>query len=102
MFKLRFHAHACTSLEVDGQVLLTDPWFDGTVFNRSWALRVKPDLAGIPFDRVRCVWVSHEHPDHFHLPSLRTIRERVSGATHAPLPETGKPERQAGCRVLGL
>jgi UDP-MurNAc hydroxylase len=79
MLQLRFHAHACTSLEADGQVLLTDPWFDGEVFNRSWALRVKPDLSRIPFDRVRWVWVSHEHPDHFHLPSLRTIRERVSG-----------------------
>ena len=79
MLQLRFHAHACTSLEHDGQALLTDPWFDGEVFNRSWALRAKPDLSKIPFDRLRWVWVSHEHPDHFHLPSLRTIRERVSG-----------------------
>ena len=79
MVQLRFHAHACTSLEADGQVLLTDPWFDGEVFNRSWALRVKPDLAPIPFDRVRWASISHEHPDHFHLPSLRTIRERTSG-----------------------
>lgn len=79
MFQVQFHSHACISIEVEDQILLTDPWFDGEVFNNSWALRVKPDLARIDFDRVRWVWVSHEHPDHFHLPSLRAVRDRVRG-----------------------
>lgn len=101
MLQLRFHAHACTSLEADGQVLLTDPWFDGEVFNRSWALRVKPDLGHIPFDRVRWVWVSHEHPDHFHLPSLRAIRERVSGPLTLIYRKQANPNVKRAAESLG-
>jgi L-ascorbate metabolism protein UlaG (beta-lactamase superfamily) len=101
MSELRFHAHACTSLEADGQVMLADPWFDGEIFNRSWALRVKPDLSRIPFDRVRWVWVSHEHPDHFHLPSLRTIRERVSGPLTLLYRKQENPNVKRAARSLG-
>jgi hypothetical protein len=75
--QVRFHAHACVALEGETETLLTDPWLFGDVFNGAWSLAAPPDVEGIDWGRLRHVWISHPHPDHFHLPSLRLIRERA-------------------------
>jgi len=77
--QIRFHAHACIGVEGDHGHLLIDPWFQGDVFNDAWSLMVPPDLSRIDFDRLRFIWISHEHPDHLHFESLRLIRERTTG-----------------------
>ncbi len=77
--EIRFHAHACIGIEGDDGHLLIDPWFRGSVFNDAWSLVSPPDLSRIDFDRLRFIWISHEHPDHLHFDSLRTIRERATG-----------------------
>lgn len=76
---VRFHSHACLSVQGERDVLLTDPWLFGNVFHGSWALRPAPDLEALDLGNVRHVWVSHAHPDHLHVPSLLRIRERRSG-----------------------
>jgi hypothetical protein len=75
---VRFHSHASISVEGESSVLLTDPWFGGEVFHDSWRLLVPPDPDLVDFDRLRHIWISHEHPDHLHFPTLRDIRERTS------------------------
>jgi UDP-MurNAc hydroxylase len=77
--QVRFFSHACIALEGEEETLLADPWLFGDVFNNSWTLHVPPDLNTIDFGRLRHIWLSHEHPDHMHMPSLRFIRERVEG-----------------------
>jgi L-ascorbate metabolism protein UlaG (beta-lactamase superfamily) len=77
--RVRFLAHACIALEGERETLLTDPWLFGDVFNSAWTLCAPPALDSLDLGRVRHIWISHEHPDHLHFPSLRWIRDRVAG-----------------------
>ena len=76
---VRFNSHACLTVEGARETLLTDPWLFGEVFHGSWALRPKPHLGALDLAEVGHVWISHAHPDHLHVPSLRRIRDHRSG-----------------------
>jgi len=73
---LRTLGHACLALYRHGEppLLITDPWLVGSVYWRSWWLQNYPTaeevdwLAGSPL-----VYITHEHPDHFHMPSIRRL-----------------------------
>ncbi len=69
--KVRFVGHAGILVECQGQTILCDPWLVGKVFNNSWAL-LSPSSPP-PFANVDYIWISHEHPDHFSFPSLKSI-----------------------------
>ena len=73
--KVSLVAHASVLIETVDTVILTDPWFEGTAFNHSWALAPEPQIASDAFDRVEYLWLSHEHPDHFHIQTLRNLAE---------------------------
>lgn len=51
--------------------LLVDPWFSGSVFDDGWDLLC--ETPPIDMHALTDIWISHEHPDHFHPPSLRSI-----------------------------
>lgn len=53
---------------------MCDPWFTGTAFNNGWRLLYEDshDINQIEYDYV---WISHEHPDHFSIPTLSQIRK---------------------------
>ena len=34
--KIRFLAHACMSIDIDGFKIVTDPWLIGPCFNNGW------------------------------------------------------------------
>lgn len=59
----------------DGRpVLATDPWLEGRCYSGSWALERK--LTQAEHEAVAAadyLWISHGHPDHFHIPSLATL-----------------------------
>ena len=67
--------HASVFIE-DGDIgLLSDPWFFGTVFNDSWALEFetpKKVIANV-LEKTTHLYISHEHPDHMHFPTLKEI-----------------------------
>lgn len=73
---LRTLGHATIALYRDGEspLLATDPWLVGSVYWRSWWLQNYPTpdeiewLAGAGH-----VYITHEHPDHLHLPSIRRL-----------------------------
>jgi len=74
--KARTLGHACLAIYRDGErpLLLTDPWLVGSVYWRSWWLQHYPSADEI--DRLTAtahVYVTHEHPDHFHMPSIRRL-----------------------------
>jgi len=74
--RLRTLGHATIALYRDGAapLLLTDPWLVGSVYWRSWWLRHYPDAAELDWlAGAACVYVTHEHPDHFHTPSIRRL-----------------------------
>ncbi len=73
---VRLISHACVQI---GNIL-TDPWLFGKAFNDSWSLIA--EAGPIHYDSVEYLWISHEHPDHFHVPTLKALpapfKERVT------------------------
>lgn len=62
--------HACFSFDVDGEGCLVDPWFSGSIFNNSWKLVSE---GGETPDNLKYIFISHEHPDHLHWPTLKKL-----------------------------
>ncbi len=80
--KLTFVGHASVLFEDGGVAVLTDPWLKGGAFNESWELYPKPVLHDDAFSRVTHIWISHEHPDHLSIPTIRSMpAELKSGIT---------------------
>ena len=77
---MKLLSHASILIQVDGKKILSDPWYFGTAFNDGWELLYEPDLEEIKSDivDVDIIWISHEHPDHFHLPTLKWIAQFVN------------------------
>lgn len=57
--------------------ILCDPWFEGAAFQNGWRLLHEHShrINELGFDHV---WVSHEHPDHFSIPTLKQLQGRRS------------------------
>jgi len=74
--KLRALGHATIALYRDGEnpILATDPWLIGSVYWRSWWLQNYPTAGELDWlAGAEQIYVTHEHPDHFHLPSIRRL-----------------------------
>jgi UDP-MurNAc hydroxylase len=71
--KVRFIGHACVVVECSGTSILMDPWLSGKIFNNSWTLRPDPVFDRQLLDRIDFLWISHEHPDHCHFPTLSSF-----------------------------
>lgn len=71
--RLTMVGHASVVVEEGDVVLLTDPWLLGDAFNESWAQWPAPRLGEPLLARITHLWISHEHPDHLSIPTLRWI-----------------------------
>jgi CMP-N-acetylneuraminate monooxygenase len=66
-----FNAHASVSIEVDGLNLITDPWLIGSCFVNGWWHAFPPsDESIIRLREADFIYISHNHPDHLHVPTL--------------------------------
>lgn len=55
-------------------LLITDPWIRGSCYWRSWWLDRYPSPDQVErLGRATYCYLTHEHPDHFHPPSLRKL-----------------------------
>lgn len=76
--KLRTLGHATLALYDDADdrpILITDPWLIGSCYWRSWWLERPPTDAEIAWlAKAEHVYLTHEHPDHLHPPSLRRLK----------------------------
>lgn len=71
---ITFHNHSCISIENNDDYILMDPWFEGKVFNNSWRLlEEEKGYDTVNFEKLNYIVVSHEHPDHFHIATLKKI-----------------------------
>ena len=68
---IRFVNHASFIVESNGVSLLCDPWIAGPAFHNGWNLIAEERHHGL--EDVDYIWFSHEHPDHFSVPFLRSI-----------------------------
>ncbi|HTY56311.1 MAG TPA: MBL fold metallo-hydrolase, partial [Candidatus Binataceae bacterium] len=80
--KIYLVSHASVLFESNNSVIWTDPWLSGKAFNNSWALLPEASFDPAMLEKINYVWISHEHPDHFHIPTLRSLpaafKERVT------------------------
>lgn len=74
--KIKLLSQASVIVELGGVRVLTDPWFHGKAFNDSWSLFPPSAYREEDLEGVEYLWISHEHPDHFHPPTLRGLPER--------------------------
>ena len=80
-------------------VVATDPWVIGSCYWRSWWLERYPSAEQV--DRLRAaanIYFTHEHPDHFHTPSLR----RIGKAPRALVPELSRDSMGSYMRERGM
>ncbi len=82
--QLHFFNHASFAIERDSEILLIDPWYEGTAFHNGWALLdVSTCDASIiewlkQSDKKIFIWYSHEHSDHLSMSFLKSIsKEKI-------------------------
>ncbi|MBL7696902.1 MAG: MBL fold metallo-hydrolase [Chitinophagaceae bacterium] len=80
--KVTLVSQASVIIETSDCKIWTDPWLFGKAFMESWSLLPAANWSDKYYDEIDFLWVSHEHPDHFHLPTLKsmpkTFKERVT------------------------
>ena len=59
--------HASVKINIDGISIVSDPWYDGSVFHKGWKLIHELPVEEIKrhLEKTDYIYVSHEHPDHF-------------------------------------
>ena len=81
------HATLCLYNYRNKPLLSTDPWICGSAYWRSWWLQNYPDASTInALGQSQYVYITHEHPDHFHPPSIRRLGHQPKYIT-ADLPK---------------
>jgi UDP-MurNAc hydroxylase len=82
--QLHFFNHASFAIERDSEILLIDPWYEGTAFHNGWALldASTSDASVIKWlkqSRKKIfIWYSHEHSDHLSMSFLKSIsKEKI-------------------------
>lgn len=72
--KITLVSHASLLVETCGKRLLTDPWYEGTIYHDAWELCPAPPR--LPdFRALDALFISHGHPDHLEERTLRRILE---------------------------
>jgi hypothetical protein len=69
--RLTYLAHASLLVESEGLRLVTDPWLTGPTYLGAWWHFPEPAATPESLGPVDAIYLTHEHVDHFHLPSLR-------------------------------
>lgn len=77
--KVKFLGHSSILIESGDSKVLCDPWYTGKVFNEGWDLLSTPKFTMGDLD-FNYIWYSHEHPDHFSVPDIKSIPEEKRGS----------------------
>lgn len=79
---LTYLTHACVEVRYGAHRILTDPWLEGPAFTRGWWLahRPPPDWPD-RLARADVVYLSHDHSDHLHAPTLRRLASEIPEVT---------------------
>ena len=73
--EIRIITHACATINDGNANLIFDPWFFGTAFNNGWKLSNNVDISRLSLGAITHACITHEHPDHFHIPTLKYIND---------------------------
>lgn len=73
---IKMHAHACLEFIIDDFSLLMDPWIEGPAFLGAWHQYPAPVVKTSDL-KPSAIWISHEHSDHFHEPTLAKMDKSI-------------------------
>lgn len=80
--QIQLVSHASVVFKCSDTQIWTDPWLFSKVFNDSWTMYPGPAFDENIYRETDYLWISHEHPDHFNIPTLRQMpaefKERVT------------------------
>ena len=70
--EIKFLGHSSILIKSGQSKIVCDPWYTGEIFNKGWDLLSPPKfkLSDLDFNYI---WYSHEHPDHFSVPDIKSI-----------------------------
>jgi hypothetical protein len=71
--RIEYLNHAAVIIKSGDVSLLCDPWFSGTAFAGGWGLQYDNPDALEKASRCTHLWISHFHPDHLHMPTLKQL-----------------------------
>jgi len=100
--KITFVNHASVIFSHNDVNLITDPWLFGTAFNKGWSLVSKSKMQIKDFENITHIWFSHEHPDHFNMPVLKSIPIEIRKKIKVIFQDTLDHRIANKCRELGF
>lgn len=65
--EIEFINHASVIIKGQNISILSDPWYQGAIFNKGWNLLTETNDEDVNtlLNKITHIWISHEHPDHF-------------------------------------
>jgi UDP-MurNAc hydroxylase len=100
--ELTLLSHASVVIRHGGIGIWTDPWLVGKAFNNSWTLLPAPDPKSVPYEQIDYLWLSHEHPDHFNIPTLRSLPEHFKKRVTVLVQRTNSEKIAEAMRRMGF
>ncbi|MCU0442736.1 MAG: MBL fold metallo-hydrolase [Bacteroidia bacterium] len=102
MTKIKFINHASYILCHENIKLICDPWIEGTAFHEGCRLIEPTRFKYSDFSGITHIWFSHEHPDHFSPPNLKSIPLEIRKNITILFQETKDKKVINFCRTLGF
>lgn len=99
--RITFVGHSSIIIWTEHHGILCDPWLSGRVFNNAWALAPTPVLDPVSLDRITHLWISHEHPDHLHFPTLGGFPDHVKSRVGVIFQENNSNKVRLALEKLG-
>jgi len=99
---ITFVNHASVIFSHKNVSLITDPWLFNSAFNDGWELVSKTKMQIQDFEKITHIWFSHEHPDHFNIPVLKSIPEEIRKKITVLFHETLDHRVANKCSELGF
>lgn len=100
VLKVTLVCQASLLVETRGVRILSDPWYEGRIYGDAWELCPAP--AAFPeVGRLDAIYLSHAHPDHFHVPTLRRLLPAVGADVAVLVPRLFFPVMRDALASLG-
>lgn len=99
---IRWVNHASFIIESEYVRLISDPWLFGSAFHNGWDLLCETKFTVDDFADITHIWFSHEHPDHFSPPVLKSIPDKHRRKITVLFQQTKDKKVIEHCRGLGF